>query len=488
MTVIAQNDLQPAPRDCFPDRRIPSVECSHLPYSPIPQNTSEKFGHAVLPHAFSNDALPPSHPPHRRTLPHAPAINARPPSFCNHEQNIPPPLRHPPPPRLLHRHHSQHPTPIPARNPLPSTPASSTPAAELNFIKQKVAAHEEPWFTAWQALQKSPKASLDYQPRPIPNLFRGSRNNPNYGANDWLIAGGVAYTHAIEYVITSNPAHAQKAIQILNAYSTTVQSVKGSDAPLVTGEATVLYCNAAEIIRYTSTLWKPQDQQKFADLLRNVLYPVIKDFKPGNNGNWDAAMIQSMLAIGIYLDDRDIFNRAVAQATSPTSNGALQNYFNDFGECQESGRDQGHAQMGLGFLGTACEIAWKQHVDLYAAFDNRLAKGTEYICKYNLGNDVPYVEYKSVAGHNDFPNISPNPAANSPASTKKSTTTTTTSNTSTCPSPDRSSTSNAPNSTSPTPTPPGAPSCSPTSRIECDKKTVRRPGIIVQKSLFRQPT
>ncbi len=278
---------------------------------------------------------------------------------------------------------------------------------ELNFIKQKVAAHEEPWSTAWQALQKSPKASRDYQPRPIPNLFRGSRNNPNYGANDWLIAGGVAYTHAIEYIITNNPAHAQKAIQILNAYSTTVQSVKGSDAPLVTGEATVLYCNAAEIIRYTSTLWKPEDQQKFADLLRNVLYPVIKDFKPGNNGNWDAAMIQSMLAIGIYLDDRDMFNRAVAQATSPTSNGAIQNYFNDFGECQESGRDQGHAQMGLGFLGTACEIAWKQHVDLYAAFDNRLAKGTEYICKYNLGNDVPYVEYISVAGHNDFPNISP---------------------------------------------------------------------------------
>ena len=278
---------------------------------------------------------------------------------------------------------------------------------ELDFIKQKVAAHEEPWSTAWQALQKSPKASLDYQPRPIPNLFRGSRNNPNYGANDWLIAGGVAYTHAIEYVITNDPAHAQKAIQILNAYSTTVQSVKGSDAPLVTGEATVLYCNAAEIIRYTSTLWKPEDQQKFADLLRNVLYPVIKDFKPGNNGNWDAAMIQSMLAIGIYLDDRDIFNRAVAQATSPTSNGALQNYFNDFGECQESGRDQGHAQMGLGFLGTACEIAWKQHVDLYAAADNRLAKGTEYICKYNLSNDVPYVEYKSVAGPNAFTTISP---------------------------------------------------------------------------------
>ncbi|MSU24700.1 MAG: hypothetical protein EXS32_12875 [Opitutus sp.] len=28
------------------------------------------------------------------------------------------------------------------------------------------------------------------------------------------------------------------------------------------------------------------------------------------------------------------------------------------GECQESGRDQGHTQMGLGFLGCAAEIAW----------------------------------------------------------------------------------------------------------------------------------
>jgi hypothetical protein len=40
-------------------------------------------------------------------------------------------------------------------------------------------------------------------------------------------------------------------------------------------------------------------------------------------------------------------------------------------------------------LAAACEVAWKQGVDLYGAADNRLAVGYEYTAKYNLGYDVP---------------------------------------------------------------------------------------------------
>jgi hypothetical protein len=306
-----------------------------------------------------------------------------------------------------------------ARSTTPSAAPSAPPApafqhpgilhsrAELDFIKQKVAAKEQPWFTAWQALQKSPKAALSIEPYPIPDLFRGSRNNPNIGAADFLTDGGIAYTQAIEYVITGNKTYAENAVKFLNAYASTVKTIKGSDAPLVTGEAAVHYCNAAEIIRATYDGWKIEDQKKFAAWLQTVLYPVMKDFKPTFNGNWDAAMIQSMLAMGIFLDDHAMFDRAVNHCLRDTTNGAIRYYFNDIGECQESGRDQGHAQMGLGFLGTACEIAWHQHVDLYGTSNNRLLLGTEYICKYNLGNDVPYTPYKSILGPSYFPTIAP---------------------------------------------------------------------------------
>jgi hypothetical protein len=54
--------------------------------------------------------------------------------------------------------------------------------------------------------------------------------------------------------------------------------------------------------------------------------------------------------------------------------------------------------MGLGFLSTVCEIAWKQGRDLYSAYGNRLATGYEYTAKYLLGEEVKYVPYKTFQG------------------------------------------------------------------------------------------
>jgi hypothetical protein len=117
-------------------------------------------------------------------------------------------------------------------------------------------------------------------------------------------------------------------------------------------------------------------------------------------------MIQTMMAMGVFLDDRVIFGRAVDYFRRGRGNGAISNYINAQGECQESGRDQAHTQMGLGYLGCAAEIAWKQGIDLYSALDNRLLTGYEYTAKYNLGHDVPYEPYRSVEGRYHYERIS----------------------------------------------------------------------------------
>ena len=141
-------------------------------------------------------------------------------------------------------------------------------------------------------------------------------------------------------------------------------------------------------------------------MLRDIFYPIIKDFFPAANGNWDASMIQTMMAMGVFLDDSAMFNRAVDYFLEGEGNGAITMYFNDFGECQESGRDQGHTQMGLEYLANSAEIAWKQGVDLYGAADNRLALGFEYTSKYNLGESVPYEPYVSFNGNYNNKTIS----------------------------------------------------------------------------------
>ncbi|MEP3480683.1 MAG: DUF6250 domain-containing protein [Fuerstiella sp.] len=278
--------------------------------------------------------------------------------------------------------------------------------AELKFIRQKIASGEQPWRAAWEKLQSEKTASLSYIPKPIADVVRGVRNNPNIGSSAMSSDAAAAYAHALQWSLTNKRPHAMKAIEILNAWASTLKSVSGHDAKLLIGMDGVVFCNAAELIRHTSNEWLEEDQDRFERMLRQVFYPVIEDFHPTANGNWDASMIQTMLAMGVFLDDHAMFDRAVKYYLHGEGNGAIQKYFNEFGQCQESGRDQSHVQMGMGFLACACEMAWKQAVDLYGAADNRLALGFEYTAKYNLGEDVPYDRYRSVEGRYDFPNIS----------------------------------------------------------------------------------
>jgi hypothetical protein len=269
---------------------------------------------------------------------------------------------------------------------------------ELEFVRKKIGAGEEPWKTAWENLRASSSASLDYKPRPRAEVVRGPYNNPNIGSSELSSDSGAAYTHALQWCLTGNEAHARKAIEILTAWSATLKKVSGHDTKLLIGMTGVQLCNAAELLRHTYTGWAKPDQERFEQLIREILYPPIKDFFPAANGNWDASMIQTMLAMGIFLDDRAMFDRAADYYRKGEGNGAITNYFNAFGECQESGRDQAHTQMGLGFLGCAAEMAWKQGVDLYGASSNRLALGFEYTAKFNLGHDVPYEPYRSIDG------------------------------------------------------------------------------------------
>ena len=270
--------------------------------------------------------------------------------------------------------------------------------AELDFIKAKVQAEEEPWISGWKKLLDADVSDMDWESGAIENVLRGGYNKPDIGASDLERDASAAYSQAIQWIVTGDTIHASKAIEILNDWGSTLKSIGEHDAKLLVGMSGANMINGAEIIRHTSSLWSEAEIKQFEQMLLNVHYEVIKDFFPAANGNWDTSMIQTMLSIGIFLDNDTIFQKAVNYFLEGEGNGAIGYYINDFGECQESGRDQSHTQMGLGFLGTACEIAWKQGVDLYGALDNRLALGFEYTAKYNLGYDVPYETYTSIDG------------------------------------------------------------------------------------------
>jgi hypothetical protein len=277
---------------------------------------------------------------------------------------------------------------------------------ELDFIKNKINAGEEPWISSFKLLQSDDHAKLEWQPKPIADVIRGSYNNPNIGAGDLGNDAQAAYIQSLEWILTGNKQYAKKAIEIMNAWSFKLKSISGSDMQLLAGITGYKFCNAAEIIRHTSKLWNKKDQRQFEQMLLNLFYPLVKNYKPRANGNWDAAMITTTMCIGIFVNDAAMYHGAVEYAKSGQSNGAIPNYISESGQCQESGRDQQHTQLGLGFLADLCEIAWKQGDDLYGAFDNRVAAGFEYTAKYNLGEEVDYKSVPDLFGKNQYAVIS----------------------------------------------------------------------------------
>ncbi len=270
--------------------------------------------------------------------------------------------------------------------------------ADLDRMKDMVARGTEPWRAGYEKLKVHPASRADWKLRgPFASVVRDPHESRHIA--ELALDSNAAYQNALLWAVTGEEAHARKAVAILNAWSATLREITGKDRILGASLCGFKLVNAAEVLRYTEAGWRRDDVQRFERMLRTVFYPVLQDFAPFANGNWDTGCLATLLAIGVFGDDREIFDRAVAYYHHGKGNGRLTHYVvTAAGQCQESGRDQQHTQLGLGHLAEACEIAWNQGLDLYGADDNRLLKGFEYTAQYNLGRDVPFVPFTDTTG------------------------------------------------------------------------------------------
>ena len=100
-----------------------------------------------------------------------------------------------------------------------------------------------------------------------------------------------AYTDALAWYITRDSRYAQKAIEIMDAWSAVITDHTNTNAPLQTGWAGSVWPRAAEIIRYTYTGWPP-NVNRFATMLRNVYLPKVINGS-NSNGNWELSMMEA---------------------------------------------------------------------------------------------------------------------------------------------------------------------------------------------------
>jgi Alginate lyase len=279
--------------------------------------------------------------------------------------------------------------------------------ADLDRMRDMVAKGVEPWKSGFEKLRGHPQSQSSWKRRgPFVIVSRGPREDQHI--TELELDGNAAYQNALMWCITGDKAYARKSVELLNAWSSTLKEIVGKDKVLGASLCGFKFLNAAEILRYTDSGWNQDEIQRFERMMRTVFFPVIENFATFANGNWDTGCIKTMMGIGVFCDDRAIFDRAVDYFYNGSGNGRLTHYIiNEEGQCQESGRDQSHAQLGLGHLAEACEVGWNQGLDMYGAVNNRLLKGFEYTAKYNLGEEVPFQPATDTTGKYTAKAISP---------------------------------------------------------------------------------
>lgn len=273
-------------------------------------------------------------------------------------------------------------------------------------IREKLANHNQPWLAGWQKLIANRHASLAWNPSPVAVVYRGAdgRHPENYARlfND----AAAAYALALRWQLSGDTAYADKAVAMLNQWSTTLTAIEGtSDRFLASGLYGYQLANAAELLRGYSK-WTAADFHQFQRMMLTVFYPMNHDFLVRHHNarvdhywaNWDLANMNSMLAIGVLTDRRDIYDEAVNYFKHGAGNGAIEHvvwklYGNGLGQVQESGRDQAHTLLDIALLGSFCQMAWSQGEDLFGYQNNRVLQGAEYVAKYNLGHDVPFTPF-----------------------------------------------------------------------------------------------
>ncbi len=277
--------------------------------------------------------------------------------------------------------------------------------ADLERMRTNVLAGNSPWIEGWRELLRDPQAQANWKPAARPNLGE-SRQRADLDAH-------AAYLNALRWYISGDTNHAETAVRICNAWSGAVNQIpSGGDIPGLSGIPFFNFALAGELLRVYPG-WQAADFSRYTNMMVKYFYPQCHDFLVNHAGrcdsyfwaNWDACNIGALLAMGVLCDDRKMFDEGVEYFKHGKGMGSISNaipflHAPNFAQWQESGRDQPHAQLGVGLLGSACQVAWNQGVDLFGYADNRLLAGAEYVAKCNLSYpaaEIPYTFYDNCA-------------------------------------------------------------------------------------------
>jgi hypothetical protein len=283
--------------------------------------------------------------------------------------------------------------------------------AQLDEIKRRVAAGVEPQKSAFEKLKADKLGALDYTPHPRETVECGSNSNPDLGCKAEQADSEASYAQALLWYITGNPAYAENAVKILNAWSGTLTGGHTNNNGQVQASWTGdVFPRAAEIIRFSYKKWPDADIARFQNMLRTQFLPSLIH-GTCENGNKELTMSEALINIGVFNDDRAVYDLGVKiwrgrapayiylksdgpKPVEPVGCGTAlwgnKGYTPELvdGLLQETARDSGHANMALAGMVDAAETARQQGLDLYAEQGKRIMAALEFQAQYLAPNNA----------------------------------------------------------------------------------------------------
>jgi hypothetical protein len=257
-------------------------------------------------------------------------------------------------------------------------PGAVNSKADLDFVKAKIQANEQPWTTFFNQVK---------------NLAQGGTNaltyinSNNEDSNTSKYDAKKAYANALVWYFTDIDTYAQQAIAVLNAWSGLQGFTGGNDQDkLQAGWIGALFGPAAEIMRGYSG-WTAADMEDVQDMFERAFYPQLNTASSWN-GNVDLTQIDAIMNIAVFNEDEVEFNLGLQRLEKRVpayfylasdgripaidgDGGNVNNFWSNptrwvDGLTQETCRDNNHhAQYAMASALHAVEVAWNQGVDVY---------------------------------------------------------------------------------------------------------------------------
>jgi len=259
-------------------------------------------------------------------------------------------------------------------------PGAPLSLSDLQTLKSYIKDGRQPWKSGYDLLAADGKSQKTYT---MAGPFAKVSRDPNVNLWQWDQDMAAIYNLSRMWYFTRDEDYARRAHDILISWATHQVEFSGGESPLELGDYAYLFVGGADILRSTWPHWTDVDTATVKKYFKDVLLPAANPYGDSQFGaaNKGALALDAMGLMAIFNDDFELLDRVTYQVRTLAHVG-LRNS-NDIGMLGDSLRDQGHGYVQLRNLTMLAEALWKQGIDVYSDFDDRLLAAGEYFARVN---------------------------------------------------------------------------------------------------------